>query len=133
MEKLFKDLIRASSKGDINRVTELLKSSVNVNDKDEYQFTPLIWACRKGHVNVVKVLVDSGADIEIGDIRNRTGFFHAVTYLRYDVISYLAEKNCNINPIDTHGWTPLDFALTNHNDKAVKLILDLGATSNRNR
>jgi len=132
IDKSIIKLIRASSKGDIDRVIALIKDSTLVNGKDQYHFTPLIWACRKGHLKVVKALIDAGANMEIGDLRNRTAFFHAVTYLRYEVVSYLAEKKCNVNPVDIYGWSPLDFALTNHNAKVAHLISKLGASSNQN-
>ena len=132
IDKSITRLIRASSKGDIDRVIILIQDSTLVNGKDQYQFTPLIWACRKGHLQVVKALIDAGANKEIRDLRNRTAFFHAVTFLKYEVVSFLAEKECNVNPVDIYGWTPLDFALTNHNTKVANLIKKLGASSNRN-
>jgi ankyrin repeat protein len=60
-------------------------------------------------------------------MRQRTALFHAVIYKRYDLVKFLALRGANVSPIDTHGWTPLDFSHVSRHPKMVKLLNELGA------
>ena len=60
MDKILKEFIQASRKGDVEKIEIFLKNGIDPNIKDEFEFSPLVWACRKGHINVVKLLIDSG-------------------------------------------------------------------------
>jgi ankyrin repeat protein len=73
------------------------------------------------------LLIQRGADIDAGDVRGRTALFHAVPYKRYEFVEFLAKLGANINPIDSHGWTPLDVATTRRNVKMAALLERLGA------
>src|SRR5256885_4273333 len=55
-------LMRAAFAGRIDEVCELLKSGVDVNEKDGLGFTALMFAVGKGHIDAVKVLLQAGAD-----------------------------------------------------------------------
>src|SRR5262249_5226503 len=53
--------LSAAEKGQLSRVTELLKEGIHPNDKDEKGETALMKAAARGHVEVVTVLLVSGA------------------------------------------------------------------------
>ena len=42
-------------------------------------------------------------------------------------IRYLVSKGANVNAIDRAGDSPLELAVSNHQDSASKLLADLGA------
>ncbi len=49
-------LIRASQNGDLNEVMELLKSGIDVNDKDDDGVTALMYATDNGYTEIVELL-----------------------------------------------------------------------------
>ena len=51
----------------------------------------------------------------------------ALTYKRYEFIEFLVRQGANVNPDDSHGWTPLDFSRTSDHVKMIKLLEGLGA------
>jgi ankyrin repeat protein len=119
----------ACSTGKHEAVASFLASGVDPEQRDSNHLTGLIWAGRKGHVGVARVLLDYGAALETGDIRQRTALFHAATYQRYEFVQFLAVRGANVSPIDTHGWTPLDFSHVSRHLKMVKLLKELGAVA----
>jgi len=63
MKKLSKRLIKASRKGKINEVKDLIKSGVDVNFIDKNGWTALIYAARNGYLKVMQYLVKHGAEL----------------------------------------------------------------------
>ena len=92
-------------------IQALIAKGVDPNARDEDFLTGLIWAGRKGKIDSAVVLLEHGAEIELGDKRGRTALFHAATFSRSDFVEYLASVGANVNPIDSHGCTPLDIAV----------------------
>jgi uncharacterized protein len=121
----------ACSTGRANEVLAFLESGVAPESRDSNHLTGLIWAGRKGHIPVAEVLLSHGADLETPDIRGRTALFHAVTYKRYEFVSFLAGRGANVNPIDTHGWSPLDFSVSSQHKQMLELLVSLGGQSAR--
>jgi ankyrin repeat protein len=121
----------ACSTGKPAVVAEYLARGVDPEARDTNHLTGLIWAGRKGHVAVSEVLLEAGATINTGDIRNRTSLFHAVTYKRYEFVHHLIGRGADPNTVDTHGWSALDFAVSNQDQKMVELLSEYGAKSAR--
>jgi uncharacterized protein len=119
--------ISACSTGKVDAVLSHIEAGIGTDVRDGYSFTGLIWAGRKGHVAVAKALLEHGADIEAHDVRGRTALFHAVTYQRYELVEFLAKSAANVNPVDSDGWTPLDFSHTSRHAKMFGLLQRLGA------
>ena len=111
---------------------DFLATGVDPESRDSNRLTGLIWAGRKGHVDIAEVLLLHGAKTETVDICNRTALFHAVTYQRYEFVKFLAARGANLSPVDTHGWSPLDFSLSSGHKKMVELLSSLGARRARN-
>jgi ankyrin repeat protein len=121
----------ACSTGKQAIVAEHLANGVHPEARDTNHLTGLIWAGRKGHVAVADVLLKAGAKVNVGDLRSRTSLFHAVTYKRYEYVLYFISRGADPNIVDTHGWSALDFAVSNQDQKMVGLLKDLGAKSAR--
>ena len=122
----------ACSTGKVELVRDFLVSGVDPESRDSNHLTGLIWAGRKGHVDVAVVLLAHGAKIETGDVRDRTALFHAVTYQRSEFVKFLAARGADLSPVDTHGWSPIDFSQSNRHKKMVDLLSSLGARSAKN-
>jgi len=120
------DFFVACRKGKADVVGAYLDAGADPNARDEYRFTGLIWAGRNGHSQVAQLLIARGADIEAGDVRGRTALFHAATYKRYDFVEFLGKSGANVNPVDSHGWTPLDFSRMSSHKRMARLLETLG-------
>ena len=64
-ELMREELHRAIESDDIRAVTKIVSSSVDVNDTDDSNVTPLMKASMSNKVEVVKLLVEAGADVNI--------------------------------------------------------------------
>jgi|FLMP01.2.fsa_nt_emb ankyrin repeat protein len=74
----------------------------------------------------------AGADLEKGDGRNRTSLFHAVTYNRQEYVKFMMSQGANVNAVDTHGWSPLDFAQGSQYMEMASLLIGFGGISCKN-
>ena len=102
---------RACRTGNVDLISDLLGKGIDPNSRDEDYLTGLIWAGRKGKIQSARVLLEHGAELELGDKRCRTPLFHAAVFNRCEFVQFLFSKGANVNPVDTHGCTPLDIAL----------------------
>lgn len=121
----------ACSTGKPEAVVSFLGSGIHPDARDQYNLTGLIWAGRKGHIAVAELLLNRGADIKAGDNRGRTALFPAVTYKRIEFVRFLASYGANVNPIDSHGWSPLDFSTVSVHRRMAEVLAELGAVSGR--
>ena len=64
---------------------------IDINQKDNYNTTPLIRAAQYGDVNMVKYLVDRGADVSVVDTTGYTALKYAEDAKAEEVIAYLTE------------------------------------------
>ncbi|WP_166482814.1 ankyrin repeat domain-containing protein [Scytonema sp. UIC 10036] len=56
-------LIDAVKSGNFAAVKELIQAGANVNQQDEYGWTPLNWAAGKGDGAIIKLLIEQKADV----------------------------------------------------------------------
>ncbi|HYD18641.1 MAG TPA: ankyrin repeat domain-containing protein [Patescibacteria group bacterium] len=57
-------LVRASKKGELEKVRGLLAAGVPVDAADENGWTALSWAVKNRHADIARALIDAGADAE---------------------------------------------------------------------
>jgi len=67
----------AAANGDIQRVTELIRSGMSPNSKDSNGYTPLAAASSYNHLDLIEVLISEGADVNIRDNENDTPLYVA--------------------------------------------------------
>ncbi|RDA95377.1 hypothetical protein CP533_3500 [Ophiocordyceps camponoti-saundersi (nom. inval.)] len=86
----FKDFLAACRCGDLRRCQELINQGVNINGKDDFDYTPLIIASLCGHYELVQLLLDSGALAERNTFQGERCIYNALNdrirnlLLRYD-------------------------------------------------
>ncbi|MCL4361830.1 ankyrin repeat domain-containing protein [Candidatus Dependentiae bacterium] len=51
-------------KGDVEKITQIINSGIDINIEDKGGWTALHWAAFYCHYNVVKALIEAGADID---------------------------------------------------------------------
>ncbi|CAB4396890.1 ankyrin [Rhizophagus irregularis] len=67
----------AAANGDIQRVTELIRSGLSPNSKDSNGYTPLAAAASYNHFDLIEFLISEGADVNIRDNDNDTPLYVA--------------------------------------------------------
>lgn len=55
------DVFEASRAGDVDRLSYLLESGINVNARDQWDSVALYYACLAGHLDAARMLLQSGA------------------------------------------------------------------------
>mmetsp|Transcript_8013 Transcript_8013/g.5984 ORF Transcript_8013/g.5984 Transcript_8013/m.5984 type:complete len:157 (+) Transcript_8013:979-1449(+) len=88
----------------------LLDLKVNINQKDQYQITPLITAATFNSVECVKILVSEGANLNILNRMHNTALHVAALNNNMEVAKYLVEQKADIMRKNCETKTCLDLA-----------------------
>ncbi|KAJ5249519.1 hypothetical protein N7524_011835 [Penicillium chrysogenum] len=105
----------------------LLRKGAKITAKDKYDWTPQRFAEINGHTEVFKLLHDKSADAIFANevrwtplhckaINNERGFVKTLAYSGSEV--FFSEKDKN--------WTPLQFAIENGLETAIRRLLEVG-------
>lgn len=87
-----RELLAAARRGDEYEVNELLEEAdppVDVDARDENDWTSLMWAAANGHYDVMNQLLESGADVDVQDANGATAFLRAAEFGHADAVSLL--------------------------------------------
>jgi hypothetical protein len=74
----FRVLCEACRRGDLRVCQEKITQGVNINARDQYDYTPLILASLCGHYEVVELLLDSGALCERDTFQGERCLYNAL-------------------------------------------------------
>ncbi|KAH6651895.1 BTB/POZ domain-containing protein [Truncatella angustata] len=74
----FHQLLAACRQGDLKRTQELITQGVNINGKDNFDYTPLIIASLCGHFELVQLLLESGALAERDTFQGERCIYNAL-------------------------------------------------------
>lgn len=119
------ELTGAISENNISKIQELMNKGVNVNEKDQHGFTPLIIATGLGNKKIVEILLKSGADSNILENQMGTSALHKVSQSgNIEIAELLLEHGAFINlQSPTTGHTPLIDAIWHEKEGLVKYFL----------
>ena len=118
------DLLLAATKGDVNKIRELLAQGADVNSKDFQGETPLLKA---KDLETVEFLLAQGARVDDKNNYGFTALIRASDLGRTSVVQALLERGAKINSINKYGNTPLMSAAMNGHVEVVATLLKLGA------
>lgn len=136
-----KQLILASSKGDIANVQGLLDEGVDPNSSDTLdderknafslvfildKTTPILEAVKNGHTKIVKLLLERGADPETTDKNNIPIICIASQRGHLDIVRTLLETY-HVNIESKQHKTSLMYAIENGHKNVAELLLEKGA------
>ncbi|CAD6195177.1 unnamed protein product [Caenorhabditis auriculariae] len=128
-----KILLEAASKGDLDKVTELLESGADVDSKDFVGATPIYWASEKGHLEVVRLLLDHEADVEIANKDGWTPLLSASFYGKEEIVTTLLRHGADPNAQNGRGFTALQLAAFRNHPGIARILLEYGAEMNHNK
>lgn len=123
-----RDLFAAVQNGKEALVQALLEQGVDVNQRNEDNYTPLAVAVGKSgsNVSIIKYLIAHGADLNAESKYKNSVLMDA----RDDILEMLVEDGADINSQNEDGYTALMFAASWGGDKfnRVKKLVELGAS-----
>ncbi|ODV71996.1 uncharacterized protein CYBJADRAFT_174649 [Cyberlindnera jadinii NRRL Y-1542] len=126
MVSLFDQLCMACRIGDVDSVDKLLLTGVNVNDVDEFDYTPLYLASLCGHEPVVRLLLQRGAVCDTDKYEGVRCVYGALTdSIRNLLISFDISKATDTTlPFASH----LRSLLESDEPLTKDIVLDVGGT-----
>ncbi|XP_013384855.1 ankyrin repeat and protein kinase domain-containing protein 1-like [Lingula anatina] len=127
------DLFKAAKKGDMQRLTNLLRDgTLDVNKIDLLggACTPLHMAAQHGATQCVQLLLQHGADPNIQDWRGRTPLHWAVELGATQCVQLLLQHGADPNIQDGEGSKPLHMAARQDATQCLQLLLQHGADPN---
>ncbi len=118
------ELTTAAKFGNVNRIEELLKSGVNINETAEFGDTALIIASEDGMTNSVEALLAHNPDLNIQNNNGNTALIRAVATDHMKIAAMLLEKGANQTIQNQYGETALKYSLEKHNKELFTLLLN---------
>ena len=103
-------LYRATERGDVEEVRELLDDRHNPYSKDVLGYTPWAIACYLGDVEIVTQYLLHGVSIEATSNGGQTCLHHAASKNRKKLASLLVRIGADLNAETTQGSTPVNIA-----------------------
>ncbi|KLU83447.1 BTB/POZ domain-containing protein 3 [Magnaporthiopsis poae ATCC 64411] len=114
----FNDFLEACRRGDLKTCQELLSAGVNINGRDEFDYTPLILASLCGHFDLVRFLLESGATAERNTFQGERAVYNALNdKIRKLLIQYDYSKSTDpLQPWSSHITSLLSLTIPQMSD-----------------
>ncbi|MDH4161857.1 MAG: ankyrin repeat domain-containing protein [Nitrospirota bacterium] len=123
-------LQKAVLTGQEDRVVALLKQDVDVNERAEAGWTPLLHAAAQGYPRIARLLLDAGANTDIGNLHGITPLMYSARYGNVDVCRILLEYGANPDLQDVYGWTALMVSARIGSADVAEMLIKTGAGIN---
>lgn len=119
----------AAMRGDVDRVSALLREGADVNAAQGDGMTALHWAAEQGNASLAEILVNAGAHVHVVTrVGDYTPLHLAAKAGAGEVIDVLVKAGAHVGArTSTGGATPLHFAAASGNVAAVTTLLDHGS------
>jgi len=115
----------ATSVGSKELVEFLLsQSGVEIDARDDTNFTPLIIAAAAGRIEIVKLLLGKGADINAKNTGGHSALQYAASKNHVEIVELLITHHADPNIADEMNATPLHRAASLGNSQALALLLE---------
>lgn len=122
-----KNVFEVARNGTLEEMKILVaKNSDTINVVDKMSFSPLILACYRGNTEVAAYLIDQVKDIDYASSEGTALSALCMNYNK-DLVVQILEKGADANYEDSHGYTPLKYAVMKGNIELAKILLTYGA------
>jgi len=122
-DKLNDELLKASEKGNLNEVKELIEKGAKIDARDSNDDIPLHKASTHGHLEVVKYLIEKGNVVDELDRWDKTPLHLASSNGYLDVVKYLIEeKGADIDAHDFLGLSSISCAAKYNKVNVIKYL-----------
>ncbi|CAM4761290.1 unnamed protein product [Rotaria magnacalcarata] len=119
--------LRAARAGNLEKVLEYLRSSIDINTSNTNGLNALHLASKEGHVNIVQELLTRAANVNATTKKGNTALHIASLAGQEEVVQLLVKYNANINCQSQNGFSPLYMAAQENHIEVVKFLLANGA------
>jgi hypothetical protein len=119
-------LQRAVEAGQEDRVEELLRQDIDVNERAEAGWTALLYAAAQGYPRIARLLLDAGANPDMGNVLGITPLIYGARYGNLEVCSILLEYGANTDVQDVDGRTALMVATRQGQVDVAQMLLKAG-------
>lgn len=117
-------LFEAASRGNAERVRELLGAGVPADARDADGRTALLLATRANHPDVAKILIAAGADVNAKDTIKDTPFLYAGAEGRNEILTaILATGKADLKDTNRYGGTALIPAADKGHPDTIRILL----------
>ena len=120
-------LASAASRGDIDKVRQLLEDGAPHSPRGVLGSTPLIDAASKGHESIIALLSDRGASVSDKRTDGRTALHLAAANGYEKAVTLLVDRGADMSARDGEGSTPLHHAVKKLRHNMVRCLIELGA------
>jgi hypothetical protein len=114
----------AAKYGCYEMVSKLIQKGINVNQKDDYGYNPLIGAVINQHEQIVELLVQNCANCD--NIENNGGFYlnNAIKLGKVAIAKQLVRAGANIHHFDEYYQSGFDLANNENYDDLVHEMIN---------
>jgi len=111
--------------GDVAATKRQIEAGVDMNLRDDLDYTPLHYAARQGQAEVAELLIANGADVHAIDKYGYAPLHLAINHV--EVTKVLLDHGANLNGADWSGETAMEKAIFRGDKEVVSLLLARGA------
>jgi len=108
----------------------LKKSGFNLNNKDEYGYTPLMYSLIKNQTNIAELLIKNGVDCNFTFEDDNKNVFSVLEFALYknqsEIATLLINHGADIHHYFPTGFHPFLIAAQSGDNKNLQLLLDKG-------
>ncbi|XP_074604996.1 uncharacterized protein LOC141858216 isoform X5 [Brevipalpus obovatus] len=119
--------LRAARAGNLDKVIEYLKGSIDINTSNMSGMNALHLASKEGNLEIVRELLRRGANVNAATQKGNTSLHIASLGGKLDVVKILMDNGANVNVQSVNGFTPLYMAAQENHENVVKYLLSHGA------
>lgn len=119
--------LRAARAGNLDKVLEWLKNSIDINTSNANGLNALHLASKEGHINVVNELIKRGANVNAATKKGNTALHISSLAGKQEVVKILVQNGANVNVQSQNGFTPLYMAAQENHDDVLSFLLANGA------
>ncbi|XP_067131461.1 uncharacterized protein [Centruroides vittatus] len=119
--------LRAARAGNLDKVLEWLKGSIDINTSNANGLNALHLASKEGHINVVTELIKRGANVNAATKKGNTALHISSLAGKQEVVKILVQNGANVNVQSQNGFTPLYMAAQENHDDVLSFLLANGA------
>jgi palmitoyltransferase len=125
------DIVKATQYGALDRVIELVKVGVDVNDRDAENVTLLHWAAINNRKEVVRYLLSKGANVQaIGGDLQSTPLHWATRQGHLSMVVLLMNNGADASILDGEGYNALHLAAQFGHTAIVAFLVSKGEEIN---
>lgn len=118
-----KNVFDIARNGTVQEMEALIKQNPEIlNSVNQMGFTPLILACYRGNVEVAKYLINNTKDLNYNSPEGTALSSLCINYNK-ELVEKILAKGADPNIQDSHGNTPLLWAVKRNNLELVSLLL----------